>query len=545
MRVNEGQTFFELYHKPGEVEYSTGASEHSLFDGRGFDVRFSGQVSTPVEIADAMASWVMQIKPSAILDPAVGFGHLLHACRRIDPQIKTVGIETDAKVFKIALGTAPSNSKLILCDYLRSSPGHFSGIIANPPYVKSQRMALSDSEWKYFDELLGTRLGRQTNLYALFILKIWEDLAPLGRAAIIVPAEFLNANFGVAIKERLQSIKPRGIAVFASDVNIFDNTLTTSAVVFLEKSKSHELHFRGKCVRTARNLDDFVSSLNEGGSVQDDELDLRLLLPSEKWLNRIFGANDPLKSSKASLFKIGDFLKCSRGIATGANEYFCLRPSEIIEHGLSYDDFDLCITKAADVPNWLYDTAHSKALVKEDKRCYLLNPRTLTPQITKYLELGESLGVNKRHLPSKRPVWYLPERPKAPAILAPVFSRGQPRFVLNTAGTRNLTCFHGLHTKVGKECFVNIVWIYLNSSKGLESFHSVNRFYGNGLNKLEPKDVEQMHCPDFSLISKNSLRQLDETINEGLENAELSTKWFDTQLSKCLTATSLSKQNGI
>lgn len=541
MRVNEGQTFLDLYYKPGEVEYSTGTAKHFLFDGRGLDVRNSGQVSTPVEIADAMAAWVMEKKPSEILDPAAGFGHLLHACRRIEPEIKAVGIESDAKVFKIALETAPPKTKMILCDYLRSSPGLYQGIIANPPYVKSQRMAFSDTEWKYFDELLGTRFGRQTNLYALFLLKIWEDLAPQGRAAIIVPAEFLNANFGVAIKERLQSIKPRGIAVFASDVNIFDNTLTTSAVVFLEKSQSIELPFRGKCVRTAQHLVEFVSGLNKGISVQDDELDLQLLLSSEKWLNRIFSTSDPLKHSKSSPCKIGDFLKCSRGIATGANDYFCLRPSEIIDHGLSFDDFDLCITKAADVPDWLFDKAHSSALVKADKRCYLLNPRTLSPATTKYLELGVSLGVDKRHLPSKRPIWYLPERPKGPALLAPVFSRGQPRFVLNSAGTRNLTCFHGLHTKTGKESFAKVVWIYLNSSKGLESFGRVNRFYGNGLNKLEPKDVEQMHCPDFSLISKNALRELDKTIKGGLENSELSTKWFDAQLSKCMKAASLRK----
>ena len=178
MRLNEGQSFMDLYFEPGTVEIASGKVQHGFFDGRGEDVKNAGQVSTPVEIADAMAAWVMFPKPQEVLDPAAGFGHLLHACRRVSPSIKAVGIESDSEVFWTALTTAPRGTKLILGDYLRNSPGVFRGIIANPPYVKSQRMALSEAEWKYFDELFGTILGRQANLYGLFLLKIWDDLAP-------------------------------------------------------------------------------------------------------------------------------------------------------------------------------------------------------------------------------------------------------------------------------------------------------------------------------------------------------------------------------
>ena len=39
--------------------------------------------------------------------------------------------------------------------------------------------------------------------------------------------------------------------------------------------------------------------------------------------------------------------------------------------------------------------------------------------------------------------------------------------------------------------------LFLNSSWGRSSFSKVNRFYGDGLNKLEPKDVEAMQCPEL------------------------------------------------
>jgi adenine-specific DNA-methyltransferase len=417
---------------------------------------------------------------------------------------------------------------------LRNDPGIFQGIIANPPYVKSQRMALSEAEWQYFDELFGTKLGRQTNLYALFLLKIWEDLAPRGRAAVIVPAEFLNANFGRVIKERLQAMKPRGLAVFPSDVNLFQNTLTTSVVLFLEKGPAPAPAFRGKCVRSAVDLADFVTSMEKRLPVQSDELDLASFNPEDKWLNRLFASNDAQEISRPVLARIGDYFKCSRGIATGANEYFCLSASEIREHDLSPKDFDRCVTKAADLSGWFVDTKDFLSLVKAGKRCYLLNPSSIHPAMEIYLAKGEAAGVHQRHLPSKRPVWYLPERRKQPAILVPVFSRGQPRFILNSAGVSSLTCFHGLYARPGSEHLVPLVWVYLNSSQGMEAFGGVNRFYGNGLNKLEPKDVEQMACPNLNLVKTKDLERLTKKIDAAMAASKISVAWFDQMLSDYL-----------
>jgi len=534
MRLNEGQSFMDLYFEPGTVEIASGKVQHGFFDGRGEDVKNAGQVSTPVEIADAMAAWVMLPNPPEVLDPAAGFGHLLHACRRLKPSVKAVGIETDSEVFRTALTTAPMGTKLILGDYLRNSPGFFRGIIANPPYVKSQRMALSETEWKYFDELFGTKLGRQTNLYGLFLLKIWEDLAPKGRAAVIVPAEFLNANFGRVIKERLQTMKPRGLAVFASDVNLFENTLTTSVVLFLEKGPAGASAFRGRCVRSSMDLVNFVSSMEKMAAVQPDELDLASFDPEDKWLNRLFACNEVKAPSKPAVARIGDFFKCSRGIATGANEYFCLRASEIREHRLSTRNFDRCVTKANDLSGWLVDAKDFLTLTKSEKRCYLLNPSSIDPALEAYLATGVAAGVDQRHLPSKRPVWYLPERRKQPAILVPVFSRRQPRFILNSAGVSSLTCFHGLYAKPGFEHLIPLVWVYLNSSRGLDAFGDVNRFYGNGLNKLEPKDVEQMACPNLSLVKTKALQHLTDRISGAVISSEITTSWFDRVISDYL-----------
>ncbi len=240
MKVRENQSFLSLYFEPGAVETAVGETDpHADAAAWKRETRSLGQVPTPQPVAQLMARWVMSVKPATVLDPAAGLGSLLHECRRTHRQTKLVGVERDEETLVLAKSAAPRGAKLVLADYLLSDTGQFQGIIANPPYVKAHRLGYSEGTWLAFEERFGTPLDRLTNLYALFLLKIWQDLAPRGRAAVIVPAEFLNANFGEEIKERLlKAMRPPGIVVFNPALNLFNESLTTSAIVLLEKGRS-------------------------------------------------------------------------------------------------------------------------------------------------------------------------------------------------------------------------------------------------------------------------------------------------------------------
>ena len=63
-------------------------------------------------------------------------------------------------------------------------------------------------------------------------------------------------------------------------------------------------------------------------------------------------------------------------------------------------------------------------------------------------------------------------------------------------------------TKPGCETLPPLMTLFLNSSDGRRAFSQVNRFYGDGLNKLEPKDVEEMPCPDFPIQPTLSNKEL-------------------------------------
>jgi adenine-specific DNA-methyltransferase len=511
MKLRDNQTFLSLYYEPNVVEVATGeAALIASIQSWQRETKQLGQVATPEPIAKLMAKWVMSAKPRKVLDPAAGLGGLLAACRQLNPRVELVGAERDLETLRLAKTAAPRGTKLILTDYLKSEAGLFDGIIANPPYVKAHRLDYSEKDWRYFEERLGTPLDRLTNLYALFLLKIWEDLAPHGRAAVILPAEFLNANFGEEIKERLvRVIRPTAIVVFAPSLNLFADVLTTSAIVLLEKGRPTQASAWLKRVDSLEDAERFVATLCSGGTVRVGSgcVELASLNPRHKWLNLLLNGGGLCASVELPRC-VGDYFDCRRGIATGANDFFCLRRSDLREHHLSEADVEPCITKATDADGLVFTRQKFDVLVTRNRRCFLLSPSHNGPKLKRYLELGEQRGIPQRHLPRHRPVWYLPENRAVADIWVAVFSRESVKFILNTSGAKNLTCFHGLYAKPGCETLPSLMTLFLNSSGGRRAFSQVNRFYGDGLNKLEPKDVEQMPCPAMPQLSRKEANQL-------------------------------------
>jgi len=517
MKLRDNQTFMSLYYEPNVVEVATGEADLVVtVKSWQRETKRLGQVATPEPIARLMAKWVMSAKPRTVLDPAAGLGGLLAACRQFNQRVELVGAERDTETLQRAKTSAPRGTKLILADYLKSDAGLFDGIIANPPYVKAHRLDYSEKDWLYFEERFGTPLDRLTNLYALFLLKIWEDLAPRGRAAVILPAEFLNANFGEEIKERLlRAIRPAGIAIFAPSLNVFADALTTSAIVLLDKSRALQTPIWARLAESVGEAEGFVEGLLAGriSAAGNGLIDLAALNPRDKWLNLLLnGATEktPVRFAK----RVGDYFDCRRGIATGANDFFCLSRAEMREHHLSEAHVDQCITKATDADGLVFTHEKLDALIARDRRCFLLNPSRNGQNLTRYLELGEQQGIPKRHLPSHRPVWYLPENRAVADIWVAVFSRESVKFILNNSGAKNLTCFHGLYSKPGNVALAPLLTLFLNSSLGREAFSQVNRFYGDGLNKLEPKDVEDMPCPVMPKLDRTEAKEIVRQLTE-------------------------------
>ena len=107
-----------------------------------------GQFFTPEPLARYLAELVMRRRPRTLLDPAVGGGRLLRA---LPGKTKRFGIDVDAAAIDLARRSLPHSVELACGDFLDQnawplSKTTFDAIIANPPYIRQQRLTADQKD---------------------------------------------------------------------------------------------------------------------------------------------------------------------------------------------------------------------------------------------------------------------------------------------------------------------------------------------------------------------------------------------------------------
>ncbi|MEE8171051.1 MAG: N-6 DNA methylase, partial [Phycisphaerae bacterium] len=204
-----------------------------------------GQFFTPDGVAAAMVRWACRHRPQSFLDPAVGPGIFLEklASQGIGAIRRIVAYDTDAFALDLARARSSKESEMavdfVLADFLCAEPAApFDAIVCNPPYIRHHQARLPDSLFAQFDERFNLRFSRLTNVYCLFLLKITTLLSPRGRAAVITPTEFLNADFGRAVKQVLLHA-PGFLGFIVADykTSLFDGLMTTATITLFDLAR--------------------------------------------------------------------------------------------------------------------------------------------------------------------------------------------------------------------------------------------------------------------------------------------------------------------
>lgn len=457
------------------------------------------QFFTPEVIADFMARWVLDgRKKMDVLEPAFGLGAFSRSLFKQNPKVRVVGYEADATIYNYAAeNVAQAGSDVLLYneDYLRASwEDKYDGIICNPPYLKFHDYD-NASLVPLVNGQLGIRLNGFTNLYTLFLLKSISQLRDGGRMAYIVPSEFLNSDYGVEVKRALlRSGVLRHVVVVDFTQCAFDDALTTACILLCHKDGSlSEVRFSH-----VSDVGQLQASLADYSAWAADQLK-----PETKWKQYYEGARS---ADYRHLVPFSTFAKVSRGIATGANDYFTFRESKKELYGIPERCLMRCVCHSTDVHGLFFTDDDFQRLSHSDKAVYLFNgcADVEDEHVREYISLGEETGADKRYLTASRKPWYAIENRKPSPIWVSVFNRKGLRFVRNIAGVSNLTTFHCVYDAGVVD--IDVLFGYLVTNVAKEIFMDNSRQYGNGLVKFEPNDLNKGKAVDLRLLTEEEVQ---------------------------------------
>lgn len=467
-----------------------------------------GQFATPTGLAMDILAYAKTLLPAAgpvrFLDPAFGTGAFYSALLQVFPGeavAAAAGFEIDAYYARPVLALwGASSLKLTLDDFTRAEPprsedGRFDLIVCNPPYVRHHH--LPNGEKQRLQDLAGracgVRVGGLAGLYCYFLCLAHTWLAADGVACWLIPSEFMDVNYGQAVKKYLlDEVTLLRIHRFDPAEVQFDDALVSSAVVAFRKAKpaaDHVVEFTYGGTLLAPKTAKLVSAT--------------VLRDTPKW-TRYPLAEGPAPAAGAIL---GDFFTIRRGLATGDNRFFVLNRREIEGYGLPLEFFRPVLPS----PRYLRvseidaDPGGNPVL---EPQLFLLDcslpeeeVRARYPALWTYLQIGRLRGVDRRYLCRHRSPWYAQEQRPASAFLCTYMGRGNGkrespfRFILNHSQATATNVYLLMYPKPALAQYLQTrpgllreVWQALNQISA-ELMLREGRVYGGGLHKLEPREL--------------------------------------------------------
>ncbi len=222
--------------------------------------------------------------------------------------------QIDELIYKITNGHKEFDFKVYFSEVFHEKGG-FDIVIANPPYVRQERIKdrKPELEKAYKDFFVST-----ADLYTYFYRKSYDILRNNGVLCFISSNKWMRAKYGEKLRKLLkQNTKVIEIVDF-SGYSVFEQTVDTN-IIILQKAKpdkDHSLYF----VNVKRDVDDVIKYIRDNKSKI-----LQEKLSDSAWTL----AEDRVLAIKEKIEKIGTPLKewdvkIYFGIKTGFNEAFII-----------------------------------------------------------------------------------------------------------------------------------------------------------------------------------------------------------------------------
>lgn len=465
-----------------------------------------GQFATPPALArQIMDEALTHLRgPIRFLEPAVGsgafFSALLNVANR-DRIERAVGVELDARFAKAADDLwAECGLDVVQGDFTKqtaTSDARGNLLVTNPPYVRHHHLDKADKVRLAgrVENELGLSPSGLSGLYVYFLLLSHEWMEEGGVGAWLIPSEWMGVRYGDVVREYLtEQVTLLRVHTFdAADVQ-FGDALVSSSITFLKKAEpgdDHQVRF------TSGELPN---------PVVDFEVPVEILYTEDKWSRIYQSAGEPAVHDGRTL---GDYLKISRGVATGRNSFFIRPRTEFRKLGVPEEFLTPILPSGRGLsdrviargPDGYPDLPEPLALLD----CDLPEGevRSEHPDLWQYLTSEEGEKASSAYLARNRSPWYSQETRKPAPFISTYMGRGSDgnspfRIFINLSDAIARNSLHMLYPQDALASRVaDDPEALMRAAKLIEGivgewykFHG--REYGGGLHKLEPQELSSL-----------------------------------------------------
>lgn len=490
---------------------------------------------TPPEYARDMVECGMvalgdNVKEIDFGDSAIGTGTLFLALRRwVDEKQRVgyrirsaIGIDIDKKMVEEAYVRYHKRGlEVIYGDALLSGIdlGEKRNLmLVNPPFNRYEEIPKDYREeiHRIAKEQTGIDVASNAGLYVYHLLIMDKWLCNDAVAVWLLPSIFMQVKYGEAIRTYLlNNVQLIKIHIYNEEIEQFDNTNVSTAIVVFRKKKSEEKE---------KILISYGASMNHPINYRYVERDM-LLESMDNW-RAISNRNESWDMLQKRV-TFNDLFEIKRGVATGANSYFVMTREKATR--LQIPDIalkplipkarylkSLVIEKTEDGypdvdPQWvIIDCDLDETVIKK-----------LYPCFYDYLQLAkvkgdDGIAIVDRALIKKRKPWYKQEKRDPPAFLLTYMGRNKENlpplyFIWNKSQAIALNTYLLLYPRQWlRDKFLENPMMYevvLNAlNKSAEEIISTRtRIYSGGLNKIEPNELRNMPVMGLGDLLKRDL----------------------------------------